>query len=214
MGVKPDGGTWNLRLVGGMTGSGKTRVLHELKDMDEQVIDLEQLAQHQGSTYGSLNRLHQPSQEQFENNLAAQLQALDRKKRVWFEDESLTIGRCCIPKLLWDRMQSSTLYFLEVSFEDRVQALVKEYGSLDKEFLVLCTDRIRKRLGPEQTKNAILAINEDRMEDFVRWVLVYYDKTYQNCIVKRTGKHLIRVPVPGDNPTDNASLILQQASAF
>ena len=205
---------WDLHLVGGMTGSGKTRVLHELKRMGEQVIDLEHLAQHQGSTYGSLNRLQQPSQEQFENNLAAQLEPLDRKKRVWLEDESVTIGRCSIPKLLWDRMQSATLSFLDVSLEDRVQTLVKEYGSLDKEFLVLCTERIRKRLGPEQTKNAVLAINENRMEDFVRWVLVYYDKTYQKCLTTRTGTPFFRVPVAGNNPADNALQMLQQASAF
>ena len=204
----------NLNVVGGMTGSGKTRILQGLRGMQEQVIDLEFLAQHCGSTYGSLNRLKQPSQEQFENNLAAALQRLDRKKRIWLEDESLTIGRCSIPKMLWDRMQSATLYFVEVPLEVRVQALVEEYGSLDKEFLVLCTDRIRKRLGPEQTKKAIAAINENRMEDFVRWVLVYYDKTYQTGLQNRAGKHICRIPVPGDNPIENASLILQQASSF
>ena len=204
----------NLCLVGGMTGSGKTRILQELRGMEEQVIDLEHLAQHRGSTYGSLNRFEQPSQEQFENNLAAELQRLDRRRRIWLEDESLTIGRCSVPKSLWDRMQSASLYFLEVPLEDRVQALVQEYGSLDKEFLVVCTDRIRKRLGPEQTKKAIVAIKENRMEEFVRWVLVYYDKTYQAGLINRSGKRICRIPVPGDNPTENASLILQQAGNF
>jgi tRNA 2-selenouridine synthase len=201
----------NLNVVGGMTGSGKTRILQELRGMQEQVIDLEFLAQHCGSTYGSLNRLKQPSQEQFENNLAATLQRLDRKKRIWLEDESLTIGSCSIPKSLWNRMQSASLYFLEVPLEDRVQALVQEYGSLDKEFLVFCTDRIRKRLGLEQTKKAIDAINENRMEDFVRWVLVYYDKTYRTGLQNRTGRRISQITVPGDNPIKNASLILQQA---
>lgn len=204
----------NLRVVGGMTGSGKTRILQELRAMGEQVIDLEAIAQHQGSTYGSLNRLQQPSQEQFENNLAAQLQPLDRNSRIWVEDESMTIGQCCIPKSFWNRMQSATVYFVELPLKDRVQALVQEYGSLDKEFLVVCTDRIRKRLGPEQTKNAIAAIRQDRMEDFVRLVLVYYDKTYQNGLKNRTDKLVCRVPVPGDNPAENAAHILRQASEF
>jgi tRNA 2-selenouridine synthase len=201
----------NLHLVGGMTGSGKTRILQELRGMEEQVIDLEDLAQHRGSTYGSLNRLEQPSQEQFENNLAAQLQRLDRRRRIWLEDESLTIGRCSIPKSLWNRMQSAVLYFLEVPLEDRVQALVQEYGSLNKEFLEVCTDRIRKRLGLEQTKKAIDAIRENRMEEFVRWVLVYYDKTYQAGLINRSGKRICRIPVSGVNPVEKASLILHQA---
>jgi tRNA 2-selenouridine synthase len=202
---------FNLCLVGGMTGSGKTRILQELRSMEEQVIDLEHLAQHRGSTYGSLNRFEQPMQEQFENNLAEALQRLDRRRRIWLEDESLTIGRCSVPKSLWDRMQSASLYFLEVPLEDRVQALVQEYGSLDKEFLVACTDRIRKRLGLEQTKKAIVAIKENQMEEFVRRVLVYYDKTYQSGLINRSGRHIFRIPVPGNNPRENASLILQQA---
>ena len=204
----------NLCVVGGMTGSGKTQILQELRHMDEQVIDLEDLAQHKGSTYGSLNRLEQPSQEQFENNMAAELQRLDPGRRIWLEDESITIGRCSIPKSLWHRMQLATLYFLEVPLEDRVQALVQEYGSLDKEFLVLCTDRIRKRLGTDQTKKAIAAINENRMEEFVRWVLVYYDKTYHAALRNRTENSICRIPVAGNNAVENASFILKQADSF
>jgi tRNA 2-selenouridine synthase len=204
----------NLCVVGGMTGSGKTRILQELRGMEEQVIDLEHLAQHRGSTYGSLNSLQQPSQEQFENNLAAQLHRLDRSKRIWVEDESLTIGRCSIPKSLWGRMQSAILYFLEVPLEDRVQALVKEYGSLDREFLIVCTDRIRKRLGPEHTKKAIAAIKDNRMEEFVRLVLVYYDKTYHTGLKHRTDNPICRITVPGDNPAENASIILNQARSM
>jgi tRNA 2-selenouridine synthase len=204
----------NLCVVGGMTGSGKTRILQELCRMEEQVIDLEYLAQHRGSTYGSLNRLEQPSQEQFENDLAAQLHQLDRRKRIWLEDESLTIGRCSIPKSLWDQMQTAILYFLEVPVEQRVQALTQEYGSLDKEFLVVCTERICKRLGPEQTKKAIAAIKDNRMEEFVRWVLVYYDKTYQTGLKHRTGNSICRIPVHGGNPTENASIILNQARSL
>jgi tRNA 2-selenouridine synthase len=204
-------GPGNLCVVGGMTGSGKTRILQELRSMEEQVIDLEDLAQHRGSTYGSLNRLEQPSQEQFENNLAAELQRLDWRRRIWLEDESLTIGRCSIPKSLWNRMQSSTLYFLEVPLEDRVQALVQEYGSLDKDFLVVCTERIRRRLGPEQTQKAIAAIKDNLMEEFVRWVLVYYDKTYHTGLKQRIGNPICRITVPGNNPSENASIILNQA---
>ena len=203
----------NLCVLGGMTGSGKTRILRELQGMQEQMIDLEDLAQHRGSTYGSLNRLQQPSQEQFENNLAARLQCLDRGKRIWLEDESRTIGRCSVPKSLWDRMQAAPLYIVEVPLHDRVQALVQEYATLDAAFLVVCTDRIRKRLGPEQTQKAITAITEDRMEEFVRAVLVYYDKTYRTGVLSRPGRCIYRIPVPAGDPAENASLILEKVAA-
>ena len=63
---------FNLLILGGMTGSGKTQILHAIKNSGEQMIDLEDPAQHQGSSYGSMGTLIQPSQEQFENNLAYQ----------------------------------------------------------------------------------------------------------------------------------------------
>ena len=48
---------FDIRILGGLTGSGKTKVLHQLKALGEQVIDLEGLAGHQGSAFGSMNRL-------------------------------------------------------------------------------------------------------------------------------------------------------------
>jgi len=200
---------WPLSVVGGMTGSGKTRILREFKVRGEQVIDLEMLAQHQGSTYGTLGRLVQPSQEQFENDLAAELYGLDRRRRIWVEDESLTIGKRTIPRNFWNEIRAAVLFDVQAPLEVRVQALVEEYGSLDKDFLVECTERIWKRLGPEQTKRAVTAIREGRMEDFIREVLVYYDKTYRTGLQGRDAEHIIKVPVAGGSAAINATLVLK-----
>lgn len=202
---------WSLSVVGGMTGSGKTRILHKMKSRGEQAIDLEQLAQHQGSTYGTLGRLVQPSQEQFENDLAGELHGLDPYRRIWVEDESLTIGKRTIPRTFWNGMQAAMLFDVQAPLEVRVQALVEEYGSLDKDFLVECTERIRKRLGPEQTKRAVTAIREGRMEDFIREVLVYYDKTYRTGLQGRDAGHIIKVPVAEGSADTNATLVLTAA---
>ncbi len=56
-------------IVGGMTGSGKTKILKELQAQNEQVVDLEGLANHKGSAFGMLGEAAQPTTEQFENNL-------------------------------------------------------------------------------------------------------------------------------------------------
>jgi tRNA 2-selenouridine synthase len=85
---------------------------------------------------------------------------------------------------------------------------VQEYGCLDKDFLVESTDRIRKRLGPEQAKLAIAAIREDRMEEFIRLVLVYYDKTYRKGLSYRDPARIIAVPVKGTDPAANALQLL------
>ena len=199
---------YQLSMVGGMTGSGKTRILGQLRSSGEQVIDLEDLAQHQGSVYGSLNKQAQPTQEQFENNLAEVLKHLDRQRRIWVEDESIAIGKCFIPKPFWNQMQAAVLIDLKVPLEQRIQALVKEYGPLDKDFLVGCTERIRKRLGPEQTKNAIAAIREDDMPEFIRLVIVYYDKTYRAALAKRNASLVFPLAMESADPTHSARQLL------
>ena len=178
---------WPLTVVGGMTGSGKTRILHELRRAGEQVIDLEDLAQHCGSSYGTLNRLIQPTQEQFENDLAAQLLRFRPGRSIWVEDESPAIGKLTVPRRFWKAIQTAPLFDVQVPIDVRVAALLKEYGSLDREFLVACTERVGKRLGTQQTKQAIAAIREERLEDFIRIVLVYYDKTYRKALDARDG---------------------------
>lgn len=199
---------FDIKILGGLTGSGKTRVLHQLKTSGEQVVDLEDLAQHQGSSFGSMNSMVQPTQEQFENNLSGQLLHIDPLRPVWLEDESITIGKRVIPNALFHQMRDAAVYALKVPAEERVRFLVEEYGRLDKTFLKEGTERIWKRLGPVQTKDAIAAIEEDRMADFIRIVLVYYDKTYQAGLKKRKPENIITIECPDTNAVSNSALIL------
>jgi tRNA 2-selenouridine synthase len=200
---------YRLQLLGGLTGSGKTLLLQELENQGEQVVDLEGLAQHQGSTYGTMNRLIQPTQEQFENNLAKQLFSHDPSKKIWVEDESSSIGKCLLPRSLWKQMREATVLNLVVPLDQRVENLVKEYGSLDKKFLIECSERIWKRLGPEQTKQVIAAIQEDRMDDFVRLVLHYYDKTYNSGLQKREPASILSAELTENNKERNALQLLE-----
>jgi len=199
---------YQLLILGGMTGSGKTKILQQLKITGEQTIDLEDLAQHQGSSYGTMNNMVQPTQEQFENNMALQLSKMDIQDRIWIEDESITIGRCSIPKPFWQQMNDAVLINKQVELEQRVNVLAKEYGSLDKDFLVACTERIYKRLGTERTKHAVTAIRENRMNDFVRLVLVYYDKAYSTGLIKRSASKIFTLDIPGTDAITDAQEIL------
>jgi tRNA 2-selenouridine synthase len=197
-----------IHILGGLTGSGKTKVLQVLKALNEQVIDLEELAQHQGSAFGSMDSMIQPTQEQFENNLADELNQLDKHKHIWIEDESITIGKRVIPTAVFHQMRDATVYALTIPLDARVNFLVDEYGQLDRMFLTTCTEKIGKRLGPEQTKNAVTAIEEGRIADFIRLVLVYYDKTYRLGLSKRQPETIVSVEGADTNAAANASLIL------
>ena len=206
--------TFKLKVIGGLTGAGKTNILKELRVLSEQVLDLEELAQHQGSSYGTLDSMVQPSQEQFENNFAFQLSQFDPAKAIWVEDESLTIGKRCIPHPFFKQMRSSMLINLNIPLEQRVAKLLLEYGTLNKSFLIECTERIRKRLGPEQTKHAIQAIEENRMADFIRLVLCYYDKTYLAGLNKRDPESIFTIDLGMDGPAENALKVLEFDSAL
>jgi tRNA 2-selenouridine synthase len=178
---------WQLKVLGGYTGSGKTEVLHALKNAGESVIDLEGIAVHKGSAFGNINLPPQPTQEQFENLLATDFNKLDIQQPVWIEDESQRIGSINIPGALWQTIRQSPVYFLNVPFEERLQHIVEEYGQLDKEKVAAAIQRITKRLGGLETKNAIRLLEEDKMSECFSILLKYYDKHYYKSLHNREG---------------------------
>lgn len=199
---------YRLAVLGGMTGSGKTRILHQMQLSGEQVVDLEDLAQHQGSSYGSMNKLVQPTQEQFENNLAGCLMTINPGQRLWVEDESLSIGKRSVPKAFWLQLRAAILVEVQVPREERIASLVQEYGNLDEEFMAASTERLRKRLGPEQTKHGLEALRDRRLADFIRLVLVYYDKTYRKGLTMRDAARIYPVSPEGKDAAAHAQQIL------
>ena len=197
-------------ILGGMTGSHKTRVLKEMPGLGEQIIDLEDLANHCGSSYGSMSKRVQPSQEMFENRLAFNLFQLDASRRIWFEDESRTIGKRVIPENLFMQMRKSRLIKIDVDRETRIDFLEEEYGVLDKDFLVEATERIAKRLGPVQTKTAIEAIGRGDMREFIGIALTYYDKAYKRGLSMRDEASICYVEVDIRDSAECAKYILEE----
>ena len=182
---------YNFTIIGGFTGSGKTEVLHQLKKEDKIIIDLEALANHKGSAFGNMGT--QPSQEMFENVLSKSLYDISCTKNdenltstnyqpqtpcIYIEDESQRIGNLQIPSNIWLQMRKSTILFLEIPFEERLDFITAEYGKLNKETLVNAIIRIQKRLGGLETKNAINHLLENNTKESFRILLTYYDKWY------------------------------------
>jgi tRNA 2-selenouridine synthase len=88
---------FELRVIHGPTGSGKSRLLHALRRAGAQVLDLEDLAAHRGSVLGNLPDRPQPSQKMFESLLLKVLSALEEAKPVYVEGESKKIGELQVP---------------------------------------------------------------------------------------------------------------------
>jgi len=202
----------NIVILGGKTGSGKTDILHELAKIGEQVIDLEAIAHHKGSSYGAIGQAPQPSSEQFENLLYSQWAQLDSERRVWLEDESRHIGACFIPLPLWQQMQHvQQLVFVDIPKEVRIQRLVREYACYDHQLLQKATERIKKRLGGQHYKAAIEALVQHDYATVADISLNYYDKAYLYGISQHPAQQLIRLEVEDDNPTATAKKILEAA---
>jgi len=172
-------------VVGGMTGTGKTAVLHALAARGEQVLDLEGLARHRGSSYGSLDQPPQPTNEQFWNEVMWQWAGFQRQRTVWVEAESKRIGKCRIPDEIVRQMERSPVVEIVRSRAERLQILLEVYGNSDHQALRAATQRIRKRLGGLRAQQALEALERGQLQDCADLVLHYYDKTYRYDLERR-----------------------------
>ncbi|HTP60448.1 MAG TPA: tRNA 2-selenouridine(34) synthase MnmH [Burkholderiales bacterium] len=118
---------FTFKVVHGVTGSGKSRMLGALRAAGAQVLDLENLAAHRGSVLGSLPGRPQPSQKGFESRVLHELQKLDAAKSVYVEGESKKIGQLQVPETLIRRMRASECLLLQTSLDARVALLLDEY---------------------------------------------------------------------------------------
>jgi len=167
---------WKFTILGGPTGSGKTEYLNRLEG--KQVIDLEALANHRGSTFGLIPGDSQPSNEHFENLIASKLWEMDPEKSIFLEDESRLIGSCVIPKGFYEQMEASPLFWLQVERKKRLQRIVSLYGDLPKEWLIERTECLQKRLGGQRTACITDAIRRGSIAEAADLLLSYYDAAY------------------------------------
>lgn len=200
-----------VHILGGYTGSGKTGTLKELQTHGESIIDLESLAKHKGSAFGNINMPSQPTQEMFENLLATKIMELNKAGMVWVEDESQRIGLVNIPAGFWKQMRTAPVFFLDIPFEERLNHLVNEYGGLNKEKMRDAITRIQKRLGPQETKNALSFLEENDMKACFRILLKYYDKYYIKALHNRDNIEALIQTLPCETVRpENVKTLLNQ----
>ena len=199
----------NLNVVGGMTGSGKTEILKELKAFGCQVIDLEGIANHKGSAFGSLGEEEQPTTEQFENYLFTEFNKLDKSKPIWVEDESRNIGKVFIPDELFSLMRKSSLYVINMPKEKRIERLVIDYGKYPDELLIERVERIGRKIGGQNMKTAVEAIHNKNYKVAADISLFYYDKTYNFGLNERSDIQKFMVDCVNIDAKENAGKLLE-----
>lgn len=196
-----------LHVLGGYTGSGKTRLLKVMEQSGFQVADLEGMAHHKGSAFGGIGQGDQPSSEQFENDLFDKWRHFDLSKPIWLEDESQNIGHVNIPNNLYVRMKESDVFFLDIPREARAQLLVEEYACQKTEQLEAAIHRISKRLGGLETQNALKSLTEKNYHEVALITLHYYDKTYLKGLRKRPEERIKIIAAPDTDAYNNIKLL-------
>lgn len=201
-------------ILGGRTGSGKTRILKQLHNS----IDLEGLANHRGSAFGP-TATPQPTQINFENALAIELIKKEAQGAQFLviEDEARNVGSLGVPQALYDAMQQSPIVKLDVPQAERNQISIEEYivdtqNHFDEvygkekgeiklaEHLLESLSKIQKRLGgvryqeaEGQMKKAIeKRLTTGSLDGFIPLVntllVDYYDPMYDYQIEKKKAR--------------------------
>ena len=202
-----------IRLLGGKTGTRKTDLLNHInnKDIDDiHVIDLEGIANHRGSSFGSLGMERQPSTQQFENILAESIEEFHKNNamEIWIEAESSSLGKCRIPYRLYSQMKKAPIIEIIKSKDERIDNLVNIYSQNSQNELKEAVDRISKRLGPKRTKEALIAIEQKQWRKACQAMLDYYDRCYEYELEKTT--NINSIDLSGLNLTPSLIKILNE----
>lgn len=131
-----------ITLIEGGTGTAKTRLLHHLAAVGEQVVDLEGLANHRGSLFGS-QLGGQPAQKMFDTRLAQAFGKLDPNRMTWIEAESSKVGARMVPSAVWQAMcaaprieitapTAARARFLSTAYRDLTENIGRLHSQIDR----------------------------------------------------------------------------------
>ena len=201
-------------ILGGLTGSGKTEMLRKMKNNGHQVIDLEGIACHKGSAFGSLGQPHQPTSEHFANLLFDALEKTNKNEFVWLEDESKNIGTVFMPDQFFSNLQQAPVIAILMDIPTRLPRLLEEYSEYPKDVLEAAVQKISRRLGGDNTKESIAGIKSDDFARAIEITLNYYDKTYMFGLRRRPAQNIKYISTPTNDIDNNISKILETATDF
>ena len=201
-------------VVGGRTGSAKSRLLEHLAVRGEQVLDLEALARHRGSVLGGLPDDPQPSQKRFETLIWDTLRQADPLRPIFVESESRKVGQCQVPEALILAMRRSRVAIIEAEVDVRSRFLLAEYDHFQEDVpgLYALLDRLATLHGHARIEDWKALVAQDRWLELVERLLVeHYDPSYDRSMTRNFGQ-LPEAPRVRLEGTDAAALERAAAS--
>lgn len=177
-------------VLNGLTGTGKTAVLHILMEMGCPGIDLEGLARHRGSMFGHLGFKKTRCQKDFDALLWKHLEALKYSSYLLIEGEGKRIGAIYQPDFLFKAIQKGRHLLLTAPLENRVERLLKEYTpatSRETEEIREAIVSLKKYLGTKNVAHFLALLEKRDYRELVSQLCqLYYDRLYGESKPEKT----------------------------
>ena len=173
-----------LLVLHGLTGVGKTELIRELMARGYPALDLEGLARHRGSVFGSVGLHGQRSQKDFDTLLLHELDRFNGAPYLIVEGEGRRIGNVHLPAFLVEAMENGVHLMITASLADRVKRITGEYlppvltaPEIEQIREALC--HLRRRLGAAKTGYLLEQLDAGRYDTVVETLCRdYYDRLY------------------------------------
>lgn len=173
-------------VIHGGTGVGKTDILHKLKQKGYPILDLEKIANHRGSVFGTIGKGEPHNQKTFDSLLFEELLSLEKERFFFVEAESRRIGRAIQPDELLNRLKHGIHIQITASLPKRVERILLEYTTpyinedWYEEKVIEALSHIEKRITNNQIKQSMYrAIANKHYDELISILLTeYYDPRY------------------------------------
>jgi tRNA 2-selenouridine synthase len=179
----------------GMTGVGKTEILTVLRTKGFPVLNLEELAAHRGSIFGSIGIGEGNNQKTFDALLFETLRELQGSDYVVIEAESKRIGKVVLPDELISRKMDGIHIHIEAPFEERVNRIYNEYVAPYQyedwffEKVAEGVSRIGKRINIDERNILLDAMQNGNYRKMIEILLhSYYDPRYEHKRAEYNGE--------------------------
>ncbi len=185
--------SFSYRVLCGPTGSGKTRLLHELRRQGQQVLELEELAHHRGSLLGDLPDDPQPTQKLFDSALLTEMRKFDAGRVVWVEAESKKIGNLQLPESLYEAMHGSPVVNIDAPMAERVKLWREDYPhfAVDPQGMVRKLEPLKPLVGKETLARWMALAVEGHVDELFESVMtLHYDPCYLRSTRRSYGRRV------------------------
>lgn len=182
-----------IAVLHGNTGVGKTYILEKMKSLGAKIIDLEGIANHRGSAFGSIGLEKPYNQKYFESLLWQELKNKDQQDGVIFvEAESRRVGHSVIPEFFHKKMKAGDDLLIKAKMAKRVDNIYLEYIKdietdkqkfIDRvlESLTAIKKYIIKKAGKETYSQLLDLARKSKFKELTKILLTeYYDPMYEH----------------------------------